>query len=172
MGPGGSSIASWLAEDFGVGSEHGHTVIFPHQTDACATCSSLKVDIQSVEASLKRHTQQTGDMTMERQEAMAELKRQLVELKHERDSHKAESGEAQESYKKRVLVARDAYLELQLARTRYVKARMQRSHDDCSEEFEKLIMLAKIFVFSMDSDYQQATTTTTTTTTVISCSSW
>ena len=66
--PSGTTIRTWLLEDFGIRSEHGHTTLFPHKTDACAICSSLEVDIKSVEMWLKRHGQQTSDAgSIERQ---------------------------------------------------------------------------------------------------------
>ena len=66
--PSGSSVATWLAEDFGLKSKHGHTVIFPHKTDACAVCSSFDIDIQSLEMSIKRNMQQNEDAgSIERQ---------------------------------------------------------------------------------------------------------
>jgi hypothetical protein len=71
--PCGTTIRNWLNEDFGIGSKHeeagpgGHTVKFPHQTDACASCASWNVDINSIKQSIKRHKQQTGDMSAERQ---------------------------------------------------------------------------------------------------------
>ena len=64
--PSGSTVRTWLLEDFGIGSVRGHTSLFPHQTDACTRCSSLALDIQSVTASSKRHQQQLGDMSVER----------------------------------------------------------------------------------------------------------
>ena len=93
--PGGTAIAKWLAEDFGIGSELGHTTVFPHQTDACATCSSIKIDVQGLEMSLKRHLQQGGDMTIERQTTIKELKQELSELQtmltdHRGDAHRAQ----------------------------------------------------------------------------------
>ena len=66
--PSGSSIRIWLDEDFGIKSEHGHTTLFPHKTDACSLCSSFDVDISSTQMFIKRHEQQTGDAgSLERQ---------------------------------------------------------------------------------------------------------
>ena len=59
--PSGSSIALWFAEDFGIKSEHGHTTIFPHKSDACAVCVYFDTDISSTEMSIKRHMQQSDD---------------------------------------------------------------------------------------------------------------
>ena len=156
--PGGSSIASWLAEDFRVGSEQGHTVIFPHQTDACPICSSLKVDIDSVEMSIKRHEQQKDDMTLERVATIKELTQQVEELRDEFRSHKAEAGDAQARYKARIERARDAYLEVQLAYTRFAMAKQAvqvSGQGDFSSELEEVIRLAAQFVYALDSDYQQ-----------------
>ena len=93
--PGGTAVAKWLAEDFGIGSKLGHTTIFPHQTDACATCSSIKIDLQGLEMSLKRHSQQGGDMTLERQRTITELKQELAELQAELTVHRRDANRAQ-----------------------------------------------------------------------------
>ena len=66
--PSGSTISTWFNEDFGIRSEHGHTTLFPHKTDACAICSSFDTDISSVAMSITRHKQQTQDAgSLERQ---------------------------------------------------------------------------------------------------------
>ena len=68
--PSGATIRIWFAEDFGVGTavtdEHGevvsggHTALYPHKSDACATCCSMVLDIQSLDQTIVRHKQQTG----------------------------------------------------------------------------------------------------------------
>ena len=65
--PSGTAVSGWFAEYFGIGCEFGHTTLFPHKSDACALCESWDVDINSTDMSIKRHSQQTGDMTLERQ---------------------------------------------------------------------------------------------------------
>eukprot|EP00966_Prymnesium_polylepis_P323240 7379454-Prymnesium_polylepis.1 len=73
--PSGTSVMAWLKEDFGVKSEHGHTVLFPHKSDACSICSSYDVDIDSTKMSIKRHEQQTSDAgSIERQARSASLR--------------------------------------------------------------------------------------------------
>ena len=50
--PSGTTVLSWLKEDFGINSEHGHTALFPHKSDACSICSSFDVDIDSIKMSI------------------------------------------------------------------------------------------------------------------------
>mmetsp|Transcript_54726 Transcript_54726/g.124638 ORF Transcript_54726/g.124638 Transcript_54726/m.124638 type:complete len:154 (+) Transcript_54726:1087-1548(+) len=50
--PVGKTVREWFGEDFGIGSELGHTVIHPRKTDVCAFCA--KVDKRG-EGQVHRH---------------------------------------------------------------------------------------------------------------------
>jgi len=79
--PSGTTVLSWLKEDFGINSEHGHTALFPHKSDACSICSSFDVDIDSIKMSIKRHEQQTSDAgSIERQARSPRLRLALGAL--------------------------------------------------------------------------------------------
>ena len=56
--PVGKAVREWFGEDFGIGSELGHTVIHPRKTDVCAFCAKVDLDIRSVDMSIKRHAMQ------------------------------------------------------------------------------------------------------------------
>ena len=43
---GGSTVARWMAQDFGPGAANGQTVLHPHKTDECELCGQIKGDIQ------------------------------------------------------------------------------------------------------------------------------
>ena len=36
--PSGTTVAQWMEDGFGIRSEHGHTTLFPHKSDAFPTC--------------------------------------------------------------------------------------------------------------------------------------
>ena len=152
--PSGSAIVEWLRDDFGRGSDRGHTVVFPHQTDACAQCSSWKVDIASVEMSLKRHEQQGGDMTLERQQSILDLKTAVKDLKDELAAHRKDAAKAQELYKERTSHARASYLQLMLAYAAYLEEK-QACNDATLLDATSLIASASDFTFALDTDYQQ-----------------
>jgi len=92
------TIENWLREDFGCGSERGHTVLHPHSTDACATCVRFNGDIESLQASIKRHRQQNDQGSDERQAAIRELQIQLSDIQAEKKAHLDEAQAAKEHY--------------------------------------------------------------------------
>ena len=96
--PSGSAIDNWMHELFGIRRSCGHTILFPHKTDACAFCCSSAVDIDSLKASIKRHEQQTGDMTIPRQLIIKDLKEELSDLEASLSEHKIKAGRALKAY--------------------------------------------------------------------------
>jgi len=93
----GNTIYNWLEEDFGIGSANGHTTLHPRKTDACDACVKFQIDINSVDASIRRHQQQ-HDSTIDRLNAIAALKEQLEDLQRARSLHIQTAAESKGVY--------------------------------------------------------------------------
>jgi hypothetical protein len=93
----GNTIYNWLDADFGIGSSKGYTTLHPRKTDACDTCCKIALDTRSVEASIKRHSQQQ-DQTLERIETVRALKEQLEDLRTARDLHIETADQSKSAY--------------------------------------------------------------------------
>lgn len=74
-----STVCVWLDTLFSKGSPE-HTTIHPHKTDACSECEQLTADITSLKSSIKRHSQQEGDMGITRAQDMEQLKDDVKDL--------------------------------------------------------------------------------------------
>jgi hypothetical protein len=98
----------WFPQLFGVGSEHGHTTLHPHKSDACPACMQYEEDVASCTMSMSRHRLQ-GDRTAEREAAVAELEQAIKELFDENQLHRDHVRESQEDYSLRTSTARAAY---------------------------------------------------------------
>jgi len=92
----------WLREMFGprtrvegcVGPSDEHTVLFPHKTDACATCECLRADIRREHQSLRRHEQQPDKGSLMRRESIDVVKSTLADMTAALEDHKAEAARA------------------------------------------------------------------------------
>lgn len=45
----------WFKTDFVTGGKCDHITLFPHKTDACNQCQTIRIDLDSLEASLRKH---------------------------------------------------------------------------------------------------------------------
>lgn len=100
--PSSRSIARWFDADFGSTSQRGgvsvasqeHTSVFPHATDACATCVVLNADVARSEQSLKRHKQQEDQRSMHLISARNDVELAGNDAKEELKRHRAEATDA------------------------------------------------------------------------------
>lgn len=68
-----------------------HTTLYPHKTDACATCGFFLADIRQAQMVLKRHRQQNDQASLERRQAIDDARGVILDLKLALDKHKDEA---------------------------------------------------------------------------------
>lgn len=152
---GDTTIMRWFRSEFNIGSQHGHTKLFPHKSDACSRCEELLQDMRSVEASLRKHKLHVEDAgSLQRLTAVRELEVQLQELHSELMEHRAEAAMAQSLHKARTSTTRRNYTKVCLAFLELLESSgdAANAHEECEESF---LNEAVKFEFSIDSDYQQ-----------------
>lgn len=104
----GSTLDTWMKEDFGsVSYRDGKripsdqfTTIYPHKTDACARCETLKASLRSLEQQRKRHKQQHDQGSLLRREALAEIENEMVDTEEELKCHRMEADAAIHNHRK------------------------------------------------------------------------
>lgn len=70
------------------------TNIYPHKTDACATCERYHFDLRSEIQALKRHLQQLDQGSLNRREAIEEIRLSLEDLEDGLTQHEEEAAGA------------------------------------------------------------------------------
>jgi len=102
-------LCKWFKEDFGRGSERGHTALHVGKSDYCAMCLSLEIDLGSAIATLAKHRTQE-DQTEERKLEISELETLISDLKAAKDQHAAVATDAVKNYDAKTNAARQNYV--------------------------------------------------------------
>lgn len=103
-----STVCAWLDSFFPKGTPE-HTTIHPHKTDACSECEQVTSDIKSLNASVKRHLQQEGDMGIVRMQEIGQLKDDVKDLEEAQRVHLADAEHAMDAYKAAISGAAGEY---------------------------------------------------------------
>ena len=154
--PCGSWIRNMMVRNFGSHSTHGHTVMHPHSTDTCSTCSGFKVDTDSLNQQLKKHLSHGEDAgSIVRQQRIAEINSELLSLKKIWNDHKDKAAIAQKNYKDRRNLCRERYLTTCELWVDLILTQIGNALADA----EPFVRLAALLEYGVDSDYQQDKTT-------------
>lgn len=154
----------WLRDYFGstmrlhgsyVSSDQ-HTTLYPHKTDACSTCEFFSSDIRTAKQSLKRHLQQPDQASMQRQDAIQEVKTTIAHLEDAARRHKDEASCAIQYHKNVIEGAAKKYEELaSLFNKSLSNAPMEDTDAEQVAATESIITQASKGWFEVSSDYQQ-----------------
>lgn len=150
------TIAKWFYAFFGVTSQHGHTELHPHSTDACAECSSIAIDVKSLTMSLSRHKQQHDQGSIDRQSEIKQITDEMSELRMDLKEHRKEAAEAEQYHKECIKGAFHKHVKVC---TRFENFLHSISSITAEAEVEcalnVLVEAAKTFEFEEGSDYQE-----------------
>ena len=97
-----ATVETWLKEDFGARqlkkgvlvSSPEYSTLYPHKTDACATCEILNKDLRSLLQRYKTHQQQDDQGSLLRQQVLREVEEEIEEVKELLTEHRQEASVA------------------------------------------------------------------------------
>lgn len=107
-----AAVCKWLTRFFGKGSPD-HTTVAPRKTDACSECEQLKGDIDSLKASLARHLLQEGNMSIERQQEIEQIKDDIKDCGESVRVHRAAADSAMAAYKDTISGSYERYRDME-----------------------------------------------------------
>lgn len=155
----------WLRSLFGSTTRIGgrlapsdqHTTLYPHKTDACSTCEFFHADLRAAKQSLKRHNQQSDQASMQRQDAIREVKTAIEHMEEALMGHKNEASVAMDFHKQTVAGAAERYEVLvnMFDRVMCVTPREGDQADGVMDVTNDFISRASKDWFEVSSDYQQ-----------------